>query len=144
MLPFKFKQCPIVMVCVGTLDSIANGTDQHRLLLHKNIQDHNQSPIRRNPKLTHSNDIFENVPTCNPLFIFIALTHDARMKIGATNHNTKGIMNGITITEVLTLRQDIFTLVTSKVKEVSNGPLEHQVHVIEIEVSCTNKISFGM
>jgi len=72
-------------------------------------------------------------------FIITTLTHDARMEIGATIYSTKGIMNGITIIKVLTLVQDIFTLATTEVKEVSNGPLEHQIHVIEIEVSC-----FGM
>jgi hypothetical protein len=91
------------MVCVSTLDSIVDGKYQHRLLLCKNIQDHNQSPTRLNPKLTNSNDIFENVAPCNPLSITIIPTHDVRMEIGATNHHsTKGIMNGITIIKVLT------------------------------------------
>jgi hypothetical protein len=63
---------------------------------------HNQSPTKLNPKLTHSNDIFESVPTCNPLSITTTLTHDVRMEIGATNHSAKGIINGITIIKVLT------------------------------------------
>jgi len=86
------------MVYASTLDSIADGEYQCRLLLHKNIQDHNQSPIRLNPKLTHSNGIFENVPTCNPLSIIVTPTHDVRMEIGASNHSAEGVMNGITIT----------------------------------------------
>jgi hypothetical protein len=66
------------------------------------------------------------------------------MEIGATNHSAKGVMNGITIIKVLTPVQDTPTLATTKVKEVSSGPSKHQVHVIDIEVSCTTKISFGM
>jgi hypothetical protein len=65
-------------------------------------------------------------------------------KLGQLIITQTGIMNGIAIIEVLTLTQDIFTLGTTKVKEVSNGPLEHQVHVIEYKVSCTTKVSFGM
>jgi hypothetical protein len=110
------------MICVGTLDLILDGKDQCRLLLRKNIQDHNQSPTGLNPKLTHSNDIFESVPTYNPLSIITTLTHDARMEIGAANHNAKGIMNNITITKVLTLAQDMPTLATIEVKEVYSGP----------------------
>jgi hypothetical protein len=66
------------------------------------------------------------------------------MKIGATNHSAKGVMNGITIIEVLTLAQYISTLTTIEVKEVSSHPSKHQVHVTEIEISCTSKISFVM
>ncbi len=98
MFLFKFQQCPIIMVCAGTLNSIVDGEYQRKLLLCKNIWDHNQSPIRLNPKLTHSNDIFESVPTCNPLSIIATLTHDVRMEIGANNHSAVGVMNGITIT----------------------------------------------
>jgi hypothetical protein len=60
-------------------------------------------------------------------------------KLGQPFIAQKALLNGITIIKVLTLVQDIFTLATTEVKEVSNGPLEHQIHVIEIEVSC-----FGM
>jgi hypothetical protein len=66
------------------------------------------------------------------------------MESGTSNHSAKGVMSGIIITEVITPMQDIFTLVTTEVKEVSNGPLKHQVHVIDIEGSCTTKISYGM
>jgi hypothetical protein len=54
------------------------------------------------------------------------------MEIGATNHSTKGIMNGITIIEALTPMQDIPTLATTEVQEVFSGPSKHQVHVIDI------------
>jgi hypothetical protein len=57
----------------------------------RHTRNHNQSPIRLNPKMTHSNDIFESVPTCNPLFIITTLTQDVRMEIGATNYSTKGL-----------------------------------------------------
>jgi hypothetical protein len=60
-------------------------------------------------------------------------------KLGQPFIAQKALLNGITIIKVLTLVQDIFTLATTEVKEVSNGPSEHQIHVIEIEVSC-----FGM
>jgi hypothetical protein len=66
------------------------------------------------------------------------------MEIGTSNHSAKGVMNGITITKVITPMQNIFTLVTIEVKEVSNGPSKHQVHVTKIEGSCTTKISYGM
>lgn len=64
------------------------------------------------------------------------------MEIGVANHSAESIMNGNTITKILTPTQDISTLAATKVKEVSSGPSEHQVHVIEIEVSYTTKISY--
>jgi hypothetical protein len=48
------------------------------------------------------------------------------MEIGVDDHSAKGVMNGTTITKVLTLVQDMPTLETIEVKEVSSGPLEQK------------------